>query len=64
MALYNAGNDVSLNSTTDLSNDIHIYDDLSIVPLEKDSFGKFGLKYESNFLGYILVIVSLFHLKK
>lgn len=52
MAINNAGNVVSLNSTTDLSNDIHIYDDLSIVPLEKDSFGKFCLKYTSNFLGY------------
>lgn len=55
MAINNAGNDVSLNSTTDLSNDIHIYDDLTIVPLEKDSFGKFCLKYASNFLDYIVV---------
>ncbi|XP_064072031.1 polycomb protein Sfmbt isoform X2 [Vanessa tameamea] len=38
MALYNAGNDVSLNNTNDLSNDTHIYEDLSIIPLEKDGF--------------------------
>lgn len=43
MAFYNAGNEAPSNDICDLSNDNQIIDDLSIIPLNKDSFGKFHL---------------------
>lgn len=43
MAFYNAGNEAPSNDLSDLSNDNQIIDDLSIIPLNKDSFGKFHL---------------------
>ncbi|CAH0714539.1 unnamed protein product, partial [Brenthis ino] len=38
MAFYNAGNEAPSNDLSDLSNDNQIIDDLSIIPLNKDSF--------------------------
>ncbi|CAG9578938.1 unnamed protein product [Danaus chrysippus] len=38
MAFYEIGSDVSSHNITDLSNDNNILEDLSIIPLEKDSF--------------------------
>lgn len=41
MAYYNAASGVNAYSATDLSEEGDIVDDLSIVPLDKDSYGEF-----------------------
>lgn len=40
MAYVNAGCNVNTNNTADIIDDTNIADDLSIVPFEKDTFGK------------------------
>lgn len=39
MACYNAGNVLNSSNLNELTDDNDITDDLSIIPLEKDSFG-------------------------
>lgn len=41
MACYTVENDLNLNNTTELTDETSIVDDLTIVPLEKNSFGKY-----------------------
>lgn len=43
MAYYNAGNVSNVINTSEYTDDTNITDDLSIIPLEKDSFGKYLL---------------------
>lgn len=40
MAFINAGNALNTTASSDLTDDTNIEDDLSIIPLEKDTFGK------------------------
>lgn len=48
MAYYNAASGVNAYSATDLSEEGDIVDDLSIVPLDKDSYGEFWSFFKSN----------------
>lgn len=40
MAFYNAGKVVDINNSPEETDDTNITDDLTIIPLEKDSFGE------------------------
>lgn len=47
MAFYTAASEPSSRIVPDISDETNIVDDLSIIPLEKDSFGEllFGCRY-------------------
>lgn len=57
MASYHAGNVINTDDASDLGNETHIVDDLTIVPLAKDSFGEFILFNTLNYKKSYTIIV-------